>query len=314
MRNTLFIFDNQARDARYVAYRLLGSGGSGDVWAGFQNDVLPIAIKVKKASTDAARDLQAWYKEQWVHLQCIHHPHIVQTYDQFSTNAGLLVLIMELAEGDLQTAIYKGVRYSPKDVCAVALQLLSALSYIHGLPVYHRDVTPKNILLFNNGRTFKLGDFSASRINLQRGELAKTMIGQKGYYPHELLGAGQFSCAQSDIYQLGVVLLTLLNGLPPIPQHATLEEAKRLTLEAAPRRLAESLIKKYGRTAEIIAKMLPRTLAYRYATAMQAWADFDAQYKALVDAENTASAKVKNATIALGTIGALYALSTLTTK
>ena len=306
--NPPFWFNNPARGAWYVAHMQLGAGGFGNVWGGYWV-TLPIAIKVRRPTGNVANDRSAWYHEQSIYLQCIGQPHIVQSYDQFETNSGLFVLILERGECDLQSLIDQGVRFSPKDVSAIGCQLLHALSHLHGIRVVQRDVTPKNIVVFNNRTIFKLGDFDASRSDLKPGELAKTIIGQKGYYAPEMLRAGQGSCFQSDIYQLGVVLLTLLIGRRPIPANASLDEANRMTLDAIPRLTAESVISTYGRTAEIIARMLPRTLEYRYQTAAQAWADFNTQYNALVAAENAAKATAKEVAVTLGAIGALWAMS-----
>jgi serine/threonine protein kinase len=75
--------------------------------------------------------------------------------------------------------------------------------------------TPKNILWFPGG-VFKLADFGISKAVVEADELARTLVGHKTFIPPELLASG-YSSYQSDIYQLGLVLLALLTGDYPIP-------------------------------------------------------------------------------------------------
>jgi hypothetical protein len=111
------------------------------------------------------------------------------------------------------------------------------------------------------------------------------------------------------------VLLTLLVGYPPISQQVSVAEANQMTLDAVPRRLAESLVadSRYGKTAALIAKMLPRTLNYRYATALEAWKDFYAHVSALEAAEEAAKAvTAQNGLFGLCARAALQAMSSAT--
>lgn len=101
-------------------------------------------------------------------------------------------------------------------------------------------------------------------------ELATTFIGHKTSIPPELLVAG-YSTHQSDIYQLGLVLLTLLTGSYPIPATATVEQIRQMILAGEPRQAAEGLINKHGKLAEIISIMLRRHETFRYGTVMDVW-------------------------------------------
>jgi hypothetical protein len=75
------------------------------------------------------------------------------------------------------------------------------------------------------------------------------------------------------------VLLTLLTGDHPIPENATPEATRQMILDGVPRQIAESLTATHGRTAEIISIMLRRRDAYRYKTAADASADFEAEFR-----------------------------------
>lgn len=278
-----FSLFNPDRQVEYFATVLLDEGGFGQVWEGYTAQGLQVALKVIKPSSDFTRDFQSWYVDQQVHLQCLQHPYVVVTFDQFVSADGRLVIVMERGGGSLRSLLRQGAIWSDKSICGIGAQVLSALHYIHALGVIHRDVTPKNIIWFTGG-IFKLCDFGISKQNVRPDEYARTFIGQKSYIPPELLGAG-YTTYQSDIYQLGLVLLTLMTGQHPIPENGTPDQARQMILDGIPRRIAESLIPIRSRTAEIISVMLRRRDAYRYKTAADALIVVDAEFKRQVSIE-----------------------------
>ena len=109
-------------------------------------------------------------------------------------------------EGSLRYYLSKYGQLNPSLVCSIGIQLCAALAHIHQLGVIHRDVTLNNVLWYANG-VFKLSDFGISRQTVSGEDFARTFIGYRNAIPPELLTAG-YSTTQSDIYQLGIVLLT----------------------------------------------------------------------------------------------------------
>ncbi len=260
---------NPARKARYYAAVPLDEGGFGQVWSGVTDYGLSVAIKIIKPTSDVERDFASWFIEQDVYLKSLAHPHIITTFDQFMSAAGHFVIVMERAGGSLHSLVQDVGSLNPWVVCLIGTQIVSALHHVHALDVIHRDVTLQNILWFPNG-SFKLADFGISRQLVTAEDLAKTFIGRKGFVPPELYMAG-FSTAQSDLYQLGLVMLTLLMGTPPIPYDASWDDTKQLIMDGRPRQLADALVSEHGTLAETISKMLRRRQAYRYASAMDVW-------------------------------------------
>src|SRR5437899_641142 len=92
--------------------------------------------------------------------------------------------------------------YSPGEAMTMLLQILSALEYLHGLKIAHRDVTPSNILVKSrNPLITKLSDFGISRQNT-----LKTCCGTKRYAAPEIYSKSTYSL-EVDIWSLGMVLL-----------------------------------------------------------------------------------------------------------
>jgi serine/threonine protein kinase len=175
---------------------------------------------------------------------------------------------MERANCSLEDLLRRGYRFQVAAIRATGMQVLSALGYIHSLPVIHRDVTPKNILVFPNW-IYKLSDFGIAKNTVTTEEITKTLIGHNSYLPPELLRYG-YSRQQSDFYQLGIVLLNLMTGRLPISEALTPQQTFQQIMDGVPRMTAESLIPyggKFGELARVVSVMLRRHEAYRYKSA-----------------------------------------------
>lgn len=272
-----FYVHNPIRNLDYYAINPIDEGGFGKVWNGVTADGLPVAIKIIKPSSDFLKDWDFWINEQNIFLRCLLHPHIICTFDQFVSTNNELVIIMEKAECSLKRFVSSERPLDPLSICSIGTQICHALHHIHSIGVVHRDVTLKNILWFPPN-TFKLSDFGISKQGVSPEELARTFIGHRTFIPPELLLAG-YSTHQSDIYQLGLVLLTLLVGAYPISLDATLEQTKQLILDGVPRTIAEGLVGQHGKLAEIIAKMLRRRDRFRFVNIMEVWQELYSEFK-----------------------------------
>jgi len=148
-------------------------------------------------------------------LARLNHPQLLQVID-FEERDGELLLVVEWVDG-LNVAQLKDLFVQgklPKSVLDIALwmfcfiihQVLLALEYCHDQqpPVIHGDVTPQNILISRQGN-IKLADFGIANS-------AKSYVNPNYAAPEILLG--QSASQGSDLYQVGIVFLELLEVLP----------------------------------------------------------------------------------------------------
>ncbi len=258
---------------RYFLQERIAGGGGGEVYAAVNQAGQGLAIKfIKPNPHNRGAGISTWINECNSSLKCQNHPHIVQVFEYFQTPQGHLVIVMERANCSLANLIGQGYRFDAQAICTVGMQVTQALSYIHSLtaPIIHRDVTPKNILVFPNW-IYKLSDFGISKNNATHEEMARTFIGYWSYIPPELLRRG-YSKQQADLYQLGVVLLTLMLGCSPIDESLPQQQIYDQILAGVPRQRAEALIATggtMGELAKVVAVMLRRHDEYRYASALE---------------------------------------------
>jgi len=212
---------------RYELVEQAGSGGMATVWRAIQHGAANFArpVGLKRIRQDLAEQpdfVKMFIEEARVSAELLH-PNVVQIYD-FGFDAGSYFLVMEWVEGlnlgrYLEAYSQQG-RHAPWHLlAAIAIECLHALSASHGrvdreglpAPVFHRDVTPPNILLGLNGIT-KLSDFGLARAMDRARMTAPHIVKGKLSYLAPELTRDVLPTPQSDIYSLGVVLWQALAG------------------------------------------------------------------------------------------------------
>lgn len=218
-------------DGRYRLERRVGTGGTSDVWAATDQrlDRL-VAVKVVRIDPDDAAAAQRGPAEARL-LGSLTHPHLVSVYDAHfpaDGDAWPAYLVMELVEGGTLAVSLSAGPIPPPRAREVVSEVASALAYMHGRDVIHRDVKPANILFARDGSA-KLTDFGIARVLGSPG-LTQTglLMGTAPYLsPEQVRGAPPTPA--SDIYSLGLVLLEALTGTRAYPGTASESAIARLT-------------------------------------------------------------------------------------
>jgi serine/threonine-protein kinase len=219
--------DDKAVHGRYEILEPAGDGGMAKVYravtrgaAGFQR---PVAIKRVHEHLAGSTEFVRMFIEEARVCSELDHPNIVQVHD-FGVDRNGYYLVMEWVDGlhlgQYAHAFAKRKQPMPYRLAvAIAAQVLSGLSEAHErvgadgtpAPVFHRDVTPHNILLSVTG-VAKLTDFGLARA-MDRARMTSPDVvkGKLSYLAPELV-QGKPASALSDIYALGIVLWEALSG------------------------------------------------------------------------------------------------------
>ncbi|MBK8222599.1 MAG: serine/threonine protein kinase [Candidatus Obscuribacter sp.] len=206
------------QQGRLKIIRQMAFGGFSAIYLAQQDEVETVVLKeaVVPNSTDPAlRDKAIAYLKNEAGILCsLSHPDIARVLDFFVEDDRHYLLLEHIAGQDLRQFIKQNGPQSEARVTAWAKTLSSILNYLHGQnpPVVHRDLTPDNIVLKNDG-TIKLIDFGAANEFL--GTATGTLIGKQAYIAPEQL-RGKTNPA-SDLYALGGTLHFLLTGQDPVP-------------------------------------------------------------------------------------------------
>ena len=114
------------------------------------------AIKVlRKPASEKERTLQQ--NEVDTHLRVRGHAHIIWLDQVFVIEECTRLVLEYCPDGNLYTNIR--LFQTSFMIKAAILQLISAVEHCHSLGVYHQDLKPQNVLVFNGGLLLKLADF-----------------------------------------------------------------------------------------------------------------------------------------------------------
>jgi eukaryotic-like serine/threonine-protein kinase len=198
----------------------LASGGMGEVWRG-HNIQTGGAVAIKIVLPEFARDgtILALFRSEASILNHLSHDAIVR-YHVFSVDRdiGRPYLAMEFVDGQSLFDVMRGGPMPVETAARLFLRLAEGLAAVHEESVFHRDLSPDNIVL-PGGRVerAKIIDFGIAR-SAKRSDgtlIGGRFAGKYNYVAPEQLGlyGGEIG-PRSDIYSLGLVMAAAVRGKP----------------------------------------------------------------------------------------------------
>ena len=221
---------------RYMVGKVLGKGGFGITYLGYDSyfqqrvaikEYLPSPLVGRKNSDSTLiphdeekgqyfqEGLRLFLEEARNIKVFKNNTNVVNVENFFEANeTGYMV--MEYIEGPaLIEMLKKQGQMSWKEAIGYILPVIDALEDIHAANLYHRDVSPQNILLAD-GKTPKLIDFGAARQVVGESSHSLDVVLKPGYSPLEQYASRSKIGPWTDIYACAATIYHLLSGsLPP---------------------------------------------------------------------------------------------------
>ena len=258
---------NDGDSASGLKQNLIGSGGMGNVYRGF--NMLTgetVAIKVLKPEIkESDPDLVERFVREGQALRRLNHPNIVKMLAAAEQD-GQLYLVLEYVGGGSLKDLIANEELLPADrVLEIALDLADALTRVHRLGIIHRDLKPANILMAEDG-TPRLTDFGVARI-VNSAQLTKStqILGTVDYLSPEGCDGRPLN-EGADIWAFGIILYEMLTGEHPFKGETVAGTLSAILSQPIPRQMqtrtdiAPALI-------DLIERMLEKDPAQRIASA-----------------------------------------------
>ena len=203
---------------KYTVESKLRSGGEAVTYLAKNEEGKTVVLKRFQlaASDNISTFVQsaASFENESALLSQLDHPSIVDLLDFFIDGSSAYLVLEHLEGYTIRDYVAEHGVMEKNKVLAVAEQLCEVLEYLHGKepPVVHRDFTPDNILIGEDGAV-KVIDFSVAEQKQSKKE--SDCAGKHAYTPPEQFRGD--ACPQSDVYALGGVMAYLLTGDDPEP-------------------------------------------------------------------------------------------------
>lgn len=203
-------------DGRFLILELLKEGGTSRVFKATDLEVGDlVALKLPKEHFAQDQDfLSRFRREEEIGLS-VRHPSLVAMRPVSGKSRPYLA--MEFLRGEtLATRLATGPKLSVPEAMRITAMVLDGLEALHRRGIVHRDVTPQNILLCEDG-TVRLMDYgiAADARSLQHDPSSEEWTwGTPAYMAPEQV-RNERTDARTDLYSLGIVLYELLTGSVP---------------------------------------------------------------------------------------------------
>ena len=219
---------------QYVIEKILGQGGFGITYQANDHkngrkvaikEFFPDSLATRQATTVMSFSgergesfeygKECFLQEAETLAKFIGNENIVRIYSYFEEN-GTAYFVMEYIEGtsfDLYLK-QKGGKISFQEAAKILVPIMDALEVVHSNGLVHRDVTPDNIYITNNG-VVKLLDFGAARYSLGDKSRSLDIVLKHGFAPKEQYARHGKQGPYTDVYALGATFYFALTGKRP---------------------------------------------------------------------------------------------------
>lgn len=160
-------------------------------------------------------------------LRRLRHPNVVRVLDWGRLERGKPFLVLEYLDGATVADEVRRRTITVDEALTWTSQVLSALGAAHAAGLIHRDVSPDNLLVCGapEARCIKVCDFGFAKVvDEERAEISAghetddyAVVGSPYYISPEAVRAEPLD-ARSDLYQVGLVLYTMLTGYVPFSE------------------------------------------------------------------------------------------------
>ena len=245
--DTAFLLDSSEVIYKKDKESFLGNGAFGEVYHGkYKDQSVAVKLYTTKEGNRVGEGLKELRSESKV-LQQLHHPCLVCMVG-VTLHPTMSLVLEEAPLGTLQTPLLKEQKPISRIVMyRIAIQVASALHFLHSIYIIFRDLKADNVLLWSLSPDHlincKVTDFSIATHADPGG--ARGLHGTKGFIAPEVAYVNHLKERsvydhRADIFSFGMFLYQLIarrhpfHNVVPFKIEAAIEEGQRPQLEDIP--------------------------------------------------------------------------------
>ncbi len=177
----------------------------------------------------------------------MNHPNIVQIFELGEADESYYIAMEYVSGFNLREVIQRsnenGIWLAPEYIAKLGSQICEGLEYAHNfcddegnhLNIIHRDISPQNIILSNQG-IIKIVDFGIAKAKSNAQETQAGIIKGKLAYMSPEQVKGQTLDRRSDLFSLGIVLHELATHQRPFQGKSDIDMLRAI-LDSSPSRV-----------------------------------------------------------------------------
>jgi serine/threonine-protein kinase len=262
----------------YELSDFIGDGASARVYRGVHKPTgREVAVKILHPEQELmVKALKRFLRE--AQLLCkLSHGNIVKGFEVRKVNGFRYVAMEWVDGGTVLEEVDRRARLDGPNALHITRQIASALDYLHGNGIIHRDIKPGNVLIDTswNAKLIDLG--LCLLIGQAREEAEGTTVGTVGYISPEQAKGTEVD-ERSDIYSLGVTLYHMVVGEVPFSGDDDFEVMSKQIMQA----LKSDKLKSLNISPHVhyaIQKMMAKEKEIRYQRMKDIVTDLDAYLK-----------------------------------
>ncbi|MCI5901612.1 MAG: serine/threonine-protein kinase [Blautia sp.] len=235
-------------NGQYLVGKVLGEGGFGVTYLAYDLNLrLPVAIKeyfpvglavrdISEKKTDRIsafsgekqtfyeKGLESFTEEARSLIRFRRDDGIVQVNTFFYEN-GTAYMVMEYIRGKSlkQYLQEKNAPLSERETMEIMRPVLEELEKVHETGIIHRDISPDNIMLGEDGNVYLI-DFGAARMITGAETRSLEVVLKPGYTPFEQYHSRGKMGPWTDVYAVCATMYRMLSGKVPQEALSRLEE------------------------------------------------------------------------------------------
>lgn len=209
----------------------------------------------------------------------MNHPNIVQIFELGEADKSYYIAMEYVSGFNLREVIQRsnenGIWLAPEYIAKLGSQICEGLEYAHNfcddegnhLNIIHRDISPQNIILSNQG-IIKIVDFGIAKAKSNAQETQAGIIKGKLAYMSPEQVKGQTLDRRSDLFSLGIVLHELATHQRPFQGKSDIDMLRAI-LDSSPARVEDMRPDFPIELSNIIYKALAKNRDDRYPSARE---------------------------------------------